>query len=266
MKVTLSAIFTEAKRKGRYEGVNPMQGVSIPKGKKHGRKRLTYSLAEIERQLDLFEADPILILNEDGSIYAPEISSRVVRAIIGVAAFAGLREGEIRGLWWEDDELSILNIRRSVWRSRLLDETKTHEDEDDPRRRAHHSAAPSHARPDSPSNRIRLDVRKYDWRSAGPRQSRRPPHQASAQGEWSAMEGLARLPSRARHKPSRTWNRGQGDSSDPAPRGCQDDTEKLYQDGAECSERRDETTGRENCLCSRCAAGLSKLIRKLLQR
>jgi integrase len=114
------------------DGVNPMQGVSIPKGKKHGRKRLTYSLAEIEEHLDLFKSDPILIVNDDGSTYAPEISARVIRAVIGVAAFAGLREGEVRGLWWEDDELSVLNIRRSVWRSFVLDETKTHEDEDDP--------------------------------------------------------------------------------------------------------------------------------------
>ena len=35
-------------------------------------------------------------------------------------------------MWWEDDELSVLNIRRSVWRSFVLDETKTHEDEEDP--------------------------------------------------------------------------------------------------------------------------------------
>lgn len=132
IKVTLSAIFTEAKRKGLFDGANPIQGVSIPKGKKHGRKRLTYSLAEIEQHFDLFKNDPILIVNDDGSTYAPEISVNVIRAVIGVAAFAGLREGEIRGLWWEDDELSILNVRRSVWRSVVLDETKAHEDEDDP--------------------------------------------------------------------------------------------------------------------------------------
>ena len=131
-KVTFSAMFTEAKRKGLIDGVNPMQGVSIPKGKKHGRNRLTYSLAEIEQHLDLFKNDPILIVNQDGSTYAPEISVRVIRAVIGVAAFAGLREGEIRGLWWEDDESSVLNIRRSVRRGFVLDETKTHEDEDDP--------------------------------------------------------------------------------------------------------------------------------------
>ena len=49
-----------------------------------------------------------------------------------MAAFAGLRQGELRGLWWGDDEGRILNIRRSVWRSIVRDETKTHEDEEDP--------------------------------------------------------------------------------------------------------------------------------------
>ena len=55
-----------------------------------------------------------------------------MRAVIGVATFAGLRLGEIRGQWWEDDEGEILNIRISVWRTHLKDETKTHEDEEDP--------------------------------------------------------------------------------------------------------------------------------------
>ena len=88
IKVTLSAIFTDAKRKGLFDGANPVQGVSIPKGKKHGRKRLTYSLAEIEQHLDLFKNDPILIVNGDGSTYAPKTSVRLIRAVIGVAAFA----------------------------------------------------------------------------------------------------------------------------------------------------------------------------------
>jgi integrase len=132
IKVTLSAMFTFAKRKGIYNGVNPMTGVTIPKGKKHGRKRLAYTLEEVERHLELFSgSEPIVISTKDGP-YTPDISQTVVRAVIGVAAFAGLREGEIRGQWWEDDEGHILNIRRSVWRTHLKDETKTHEDEEDP--------------------------------------------------------------------------------------------------------------------------------------
>jgi len=132
IKVTLSAMFTFAKRKGLYEGVNPMTGVTIPKGKKHGRKRLAYTLEEVGKHLELFSGtEPIVISTDDGP-YTPEISQRLIKAVIGVAAFAGLREGEIRGQWWEDDDGKVLNIRRSVWRSHLKYETKTHEDEEDP--------------------------------------------------------------------------------------------------------------------------------------
>ncbi len=132
IKVTLSAMFTFARRKGIYDGVNPMTGVTIPKGKRHGRKRLAYALAEVEQHLELFSgAGPIAIPTEDGE-YTPSITQGVVRALIGIAAFAGLREGEIRGQWWEDDEGDVLNIRRSVWRTHLKEETKTHEDEEDP--------------------------------------------------------------------------------------------------------------------------------------
>jgi integrase len=131
IKVTLSAIFTHARRQGVIDGVNPMQGVSVPKGKKHGRRRLAYSLEEIEKHLELFSTENRLQLKKkDGSDYRPEVSAKVVRAIIGTAAFAGLREGELRGLWWDDDDGHVFNIQRSVWRSHVGD-TKTGEDEED---------------------------------------------------------------------------------------------------------------------------------------
>jgi integrase len=132
IKVSMSAIFTHAKNEGIYDGINPMTGVYIPKGKKHGRKRLAYSLEEVEMHLELFSGSgPIVIPSEDGP-YNPSIDQGVVRAVIGVAAFAGLREGELRGQWWEDDNGEVLNIRRSVWRTHLKEETKTHEDDEDP--------------------------------------------------------------------------------------------------------------------------------------
>jgi integrase len=132
IKVTLSAMFTFAKRKGIYDGVNPMTGVTIPKGKKHGRKRHAYSLQEVEKHLELFSGRAPIVISTVNGPYTPEVGQGVVRAVIGVAAFAGLREGEIRGQWWEDDDGDVLNIRRSVWRTHLNDETKTHEDDDDP--------------------------------------------------------------------------------------------------------------------------------------
>lgn len=130
MKVTLSAIFTEGRNMGLYEGMNPTTGVRIPKGKKHGRRRLAYSLEEILRHLELFSGDRIVVRTEDGP-YTPTISAGMVRAIIGVTGFAGLRKGEIRGLWWDDDRGDVLAICRSMWRSTLKN-TKTDEDIDDP--------------------------------------------------------------------------------------------------------------------------------------
>jgi hypothetical protein len=52
MKITLSAIFTEAQNLGLYEGVNPTTGVRIPKGNKYGGERLGHSLEEIRKAPD----------------------------------------------------------------------------------------------------------------------------------------------------------------------------------------------------------------------
>ena len=110
--------------------MNPMQGVSIPKGRKHGRKRQAYSLEEIQQHHRLFSDDKLLVITKkDGSVYRPELAARVVGGIIGAASFAGMREGELRGLWWEDDDGDVLNIQRSVWRTHLKEDTKTGEDE-----------------------------------------------------------------------------------------------------------------------------------------
>jgi hypothetical protein len=90
-------MFSFAKRKGIYEGVNPMTGVTIPKGKKHGRKRLAYTFEEVGKHLELFSgAEPIVISTDDGP-YAPEISQHLIKAVIGVAAFTGLRGARFGG-------------------------------------------------------------------------------------------------------------------------------------------------------------------------
>ncbi len=153
MKVTMSAIFTEARNLGLYDGTNPTTGVRVPKGRKHGRKRLAYSLDEILKHLELFPEDPIVVpqrlprkwksnqrrrkriagelASNTEDCHLPQIRASVVRAIIGVAAFAGLRKGEVRGLWWTDDRIDLLTICRSVWNS-TIKSTKTEEDIDEP--------------------------------------------------------------------------------------------------------------------------------------
>jgi hypothetical protein len=94
--------------------------------------RLAYTFEEVGKHLELFSGEELIVISTDDGPYAREISQHLIKAVIGVAAFAGLREGEIRGQWWEDDDGKVLNIRRSVWRSHLKYETKTHEDEEDP--------------------------------------------------------------------------------------------------------------------------------------
>jgi integrase len=94
----LSGIFTHALRMGVITGSNPISPISIPRG---GQSRPTYahSLEEIEQILRLL----------------PEPA----KTAFAVAAFAGLREGEIRGLNWVDYDGETLTVARSVWRKHV---------------------------------------------------------------------------------------------------------------------------------------------------
>ena len=95
LKSLLSGIFTRAKQLGLLDGVNPMQGVSIPKNVRGKSQTFARSLDEIRAML--------LVL--------PEPS----RTVVAVAGYAGLRRGEIQGLCWFDYDGKQLNVTRSVW-------------------------------------------------------------------------------------------------------------------------------------------------------
>ena len=132
LKVTMSAIFAHAVRCGLIDA-NPVQNILIPKGRKQGRRTHAYSLDEIREHFRAFAGDgDITIKLDDGTVYVPKISRKMVRALIGVAAYAGLRQGEIRGLWVDDDLGDVLQIRRTVWGKSLKESTKTGEDADAP--------------------------------------------------------------------------------------------------------------------------------------
>lgn len=94
LKALLSALFKHAKRKGLLDGVNPIQDVSIPKGKEPG-ETYAYSLPEIAQMLTVL----------------PEPAATAV----AVAAFAGLGESELRGLWWESYNGQEIEVRYSAW-------------------------------------------------------------------------------------------------------------------------------------------------------
>jgi integrase len=133
LKVTLSSIFSEAVRRGLLDNNPVTQRILTPKGRKRGRKTYACSLSEIQQHLAVFSgSDPITISHESGMTYTASVPRKTIRALIGVAAYAGLREGEIRGLWADDDRGDVLVIRRTVWRTFQKDETKTGEDEAEP--------------------------------------------------------------------------------------------------------------------------------------
>lgn len=104
VKNVLSAMFVYAKRSGRLDGINPMQGVSIPRTARESEDTHAYSLEEITRML---------------MVLPPRDA-----ALVGLAGFAGLRRGEIRGLWWESYDGKTVQVRQSMWQD-FLTEPKT---------------------------------------------------------------------------------------------------------------------------------------------
>lgn len=94
MKAVLSAIFSHAKQQGYYDGANPAHDVKIP-ASREPKQTHAHSLETIRAMLSIL----------------PEPAA----TIVAVAGFAGLREGEIEGLEWEDYSGDELHIRRSVW-------------------------------------------------------------------------------------------------------------------------------------------------------
>ncbi len=103
IKTAMSAAFTIAKQKDFIRTANPVVG-SKAEGHKTDFKPYAYTLEEI--------VDMMRQLEEPA------------RSVVAVAAFTGLREGEIRGLRWEDFDGETLNVRRSIWRTHV-GETKT---------------------------------------------------------------------------------------------------------------------------------------------
>lgn len=101
----LSGAFRYAILTDAYPHANPVTPVKTPKGLKPGK----------------------------GYAYALEESSAIIaalpepaRTVVMMAAFSGLRHGEIRGLKWEDITDTEIRVSRSVWGGHI-GETKTEE-------------------------------------------------------------------------------------------------------------------------------------------
>lgn len=101
VKSFLSGAFKHAKREGLIDFENPMRDVSVPgrPQKFHGE---IYSMSEIEQMAECVGR-----------------ADRKAFAVMSVAAFAGLRMSELRGLRWSDYDGQSLKIARSVWRTHV---------------------------------------------------------------------------------------------------------------------------------------------------
>jgi integrase len=96
IKAVLSGVFTYAKNEGAFDGSNPVQGAMIPGNAREPEETFAYNLVQILRILDILPLLP--------------------KAVVATAAFAGLREGELRGLQWPDYTGDQLAVNRSIWK------------------------------------------------------------------------------------------------------------------------------------------------------
>jgi integrase len=99
IKSVISAIFTLAKQQDYFQGENPARGTAINPGAAEAQETYAYTLEEVQ------------------SILAnlPEPAATA----FAVAAYMGLRHGEIQGLLWEDYREGEMHISRSIWNGRI---------------------------------------------------------------------------------------------------------------------------------------------------
>jgi len=91
----VSAAFKEARRQDYYLGQNPARDVAVTPTATAPKEGYAYSLDEIAAMLTVF----------------PEPA----KTVFAVAAFAGMRRGEIMGLLWENYRDGQLHVTRSIW-------------------------------------------------------------------------------------------------------------------------------------------------------
>ena len=101
VKSVVSGIFTLAKQQDYFQGENPARDSAINPKAAEPQETYAYTLDEIQTILALL----------------PEPAATA----FAVAAFMGLRHGEIQGLLWENYRDGELYVSRSIWNGRVSD-------------------------------------------------------------------------------------------------------------------------------------------------
>ena len=101
IKSVISAIFKLAKQQDYFHGENPAKDTAVNPSAAEPQETYAYSLEEINAILS----------------HIPEPAATA----FAVAAFSGLRRGEIEGLQWEDYRDGEIQVSRSIWNGREND-------------------------------------------------------------------------------------------------------------------------------------------------
>lgn len=101
IKSVISGIFTLAKQLDYFRGENPARDTRINPSATEPRETYAYSLDEVQAIL--------------GRLPEPACTA------FAVAAFMGLRHGEIQGLLWENYRDGEMFVSRSIWNGRVSD-------------------------------------------------------------------------------------------------------------------------------------------------
>jgi integrase len=101
IKSVLSGIFTLAKQQDYFHGENPARDTAVNPKAAEPQETYAYGLEEIQSILSVL----------------PEPAATA----FAVAAFMGLRHGEIQGLLWENYRDGEMFVSRSIWNGRVSD-------------------------------------------------------------------------------------------------------------------------------------------------
>jgi len=101
IKSVVSGIFTLAKQQDYFQGENPARDTAIDPRASEPQETYAYSLEELQTIISLL----------------PEPAATA----FAVAAFMGLRHGEIQGLLWENYRDDEIYVSRSIWNGRVTD-------------------------------------------------------------------------------------------------------------------------------------------------
>jgi len=101
IKSVISGIFTLAKQQDYFQGENPARDSAVNPKAAEPQETYAYTLEEIQVILSLL----------------PEPAATA----FAVAAFMGLRHGEIQGLLWENYHGGEMYVSRSIWNGRISD-------------------------------------------------------------------------------------------------------------------------------------------------